>query len=256
MDKIAGPKSWRTGKNAARPAMAHMHGAGGMMQFDRYALYHLPGGRLGEFGAAWLGWDAREGRGVARPDIAGLPGEAADFTRTPARYGFHATLKAPFRLAEGHDRDAVARRAELICDHLAPFALELELATDWGFVALRPRRQPAQLLALEQSLVTRLDDLRAAMTPQERDRRRPDTLSDEARAHLDHWGYPYVLELFRYHLTLSGGLDAADAQALSQALQPVLGPMIAEPMVVNSVALMGEDGDGWFHMIREIGLRG
>ncbi len=226
------------------------------MTFRRYAIYHLPGGDLGKFGSRWLGWDAAAGHGLARPAIRHLPDEAETLTALPMRYGFHATLKAPFRLGANHGPGDLARRAELVCDHLAPFALDLELRCDWGFVALRPRGQPAALLALEQALVTRLDDLRAPLTPEERDRRRPDALPQKARAHLDHWGYPFVLDLFRYHLTLSNSLPADQAAALRDALAPHLAPLIAQPMAVTAVALMGEDDQGRFHVIRDIALRG
>lgn len=226
------------------------------MEYRRLAIYHLPPGPLGAAGAAWLGWDLRAGAAVPRPAVAGLPSDAEALTRTPRRYGFHATIKAPFRLAAGHGTDAVLRRAEMVCDHLPAFELALELRTDHGFVALRPRHQPPALLALEQALVTRLDDLRAPLTPEERDRRRPETLPAEARAHLDHWGYPWVLGLFQYHLTLSGSLDPETAARLARALDPMLAPLLAAPMPVASVALVGEDAEGRFHLIREIALRG
>lgn len=226
------------------------------MQFRRHAIYHLPDGDLGRFGGGWLGWDARRGDSPPRPAVADLPAPAERLTATPMRYGFHATLKAPFRLAAGHDGDDLLRRTRLVCDHLAPFALDLELRDDWGFVALRPRMQPPELLALEQALVTRLDDLRAPLAPEERDRRQPDALPQKARQHLDHWGYPFVLNLFQYHLTLSGGLAADQARALRLALQPALAPLIAAPVNVAAVAVMGEDAQGRFHLIEEVALRG
>lgn len=226
------------------------------MAFRRFALYHLPDGALGDFGAAWLGWDARAGVALPRPALPGLPDEAETLTAQPMRYGFHATLKAPFRLAEGHRPEDLARRARLVCDHLAPFSLRLELSMLHGFVALRPVAQPPRLLALEQALVTRLDDLRAPLSAEDRDRRRPETLPDQARRHLDHWGYPFVLDLFGYHLTLSGSLAPDPARALGQALMPALAPLIRRPMPVTAVALMGEDDMGRFHCIEAIPLRG
>lgn len=224
------------------------------MQFGRYAVYHLPGGALGDFGSAWLGWDARNGMVNLRPE--GLPAEAEALTDTPRRYGFHATLKAPFRLAEGRTPDELALALRLLCDHLAPFPLELQAEVDWGFLALRPVGQPAELLALESALVTRLDAFRAPLTGAERDRRNPDRLPEAARTHLGHWGYPFVLELFQYHLTLSNQLPPPLAEALRQALAPQLAPLIAAPMPVTSVALMGEDEDGRFHLIEDVPLRG
>lgn len=221
------------------------------MQFRRHAIYHLPAGPLADFGATWLGWDARTG---CRP-TGGAPqgGALADM---PRRYGFHATLKAPFRLAPGHDAAALALALRLLCDHLTGFALPLELRHDHGFVALRPRHQPPELLALEAALVTRLDDFRALLTAGERERRNPDALPDQARAHLDHWGYPYVLDLFQYHLTLSGPLPPAQATALRDRLSAPLAVLLAQPLPVAAIALMGEDEAGFFHMIEEFPLRG
>ena len=225
------------------------------MQFRRHAIYHLPEGPLGDFGAAWLGWDARRGCAAPAPDLPGLPDDRAALVAQPARYGFHATLKAPFRIAPAHGPEDLLRRAELVCDHLAPFELRLELSAEAGFLALRPDHQPPALVALEQALVTRLDDLRAPLSSEERDRRGPDRLSDLARQHLDHWGYPWVLGLFRYHLTLSGPVTPAQAQAAAEWLGPCLAPLIAQPMPVRAVALMGEDEAGRFHCLAEIPLR-
>lgn len=226
------------------------------MKFRRYAIYHLPGGELGRFGDGWLGWDVRLGQALPRPEVQGLPDDPRTLTAAPMRYGFHATLKAPFRLAEGRLVQDLEQRIALICDQLAPFALQMELRQDWGFVALRPRVQPPRLLALEQALVTRLDDLRAPLTADERARRRPEMLPETALQHLDRWGYPFVLDLFGYHLTLSGALPSGQSDQLHQALLPVLAPLIAAPMPVPAVALVGEDQAGRFHLIREFALRG
>ena len=117
-------------------------------------------------------------------------------------------------------------------------------------------QQPAELVALESSVVTRLDEFRAPLTPQEYDRRRPEALPAQARKHLDHWGYPFVLDLFSYHLTLSDGMDARAAGAVLDLLSPRLSPLIAAPMRVNAAALVGEDEAGFFHLIEEFPLRG
>lgn len=222
----------------------------------RYAIYHLPSGGLGEWGSAWLGWDARRGCEPGRPAIAGLPGDAGELVSTPMRYGFHATLKAPFRLAEGLSVADLAGRTAAICDGLAPFELPLGLHSDWGFVMLRPPDQPEALRALERALVTGLDPLRAPLTEAELARRKPHLLSAPARAHLDAWGYPFVLDLFNYHLTLSNSLPPAEARALQDALAPAVAPLIAAPMRVAAVALMAEDDNGRLHMLEELPLRG
>ncbi len=74
-----------------------------MTPFRRYALFWAPprGSALARFGASWLGWDAEAGELVPHPEVPRLPLPVAEITATPRRYGFHGTLKPPFRLAEG-----------------------------------------------------------------------------------------------------------------------------------------------------------
>lgn len=68
------------------------------MSFARFAIYYVPSkGHLADFGASWLGWDIVEARDVPQPDVPGL----RDITMKPRKYGFHGTLKPPFRLKEG-----------------------------------------------------------------------------------------------------------------------------------------------------------
>ena len=77
-----------------------------MGDWRRHAIYFAPpaGSPLAEFGADWLGWDPATGRGRDGFDLPGLPRRRAELVATPARYGFHATLKAPFRLGRGPRR--------------------------------------------------------------------------------------------------------------------------------------------------------
>ena len=80
-----------------------------MPVFTRFAVYYAPEpGPLADFGAAWLGWDATAGSARAHPDIAGLPRPVAEITQTPRKYGFHGTVKPPFRLAPGSTPEALA----------------------------------------------------------------------------------------------------------------------------------------------------
>ncbi|TWI35088.1 DUF1045 domain-containing protein [Paracoccus sulfuroxidans] len=222
------------------------------MDFKRFAIYHLPDAELGRFGSSWLGWDARKGRTLPHPD---LPLPIDKLVSTPARYGFHATLKAPFRLADGATAQEVAGAMRAICAQLSGFEMPVSLQDDWGFMALRPEGPPPpQLIALEAALVTRLDHLRAPLTEAERARRHPDRLPPKALAHLDHWGYPFVLDAFQYHLTLTGALPVPQQQDIRKVLDPVLAPLLARPMPVRAVALMGEDRAGFFHLIEEVPL--
>lgn len=222
------------------------------MHFSRYAIYHLPDGALGQWGAEWLGWDARRGRALPHPDIAGL--DLATLTGAPRRYGFHATIKAPFRLVEGASPDDLAVALQLLAGRHAPFHMAMQLSQDWGFLALRPVTPPPTLAALESALVRGLDRFRAPLTAPDFARRRPETLPPRARAHLGEWGYPFVLDLFHYHLTLTGALPATELTRIGTALAPLLPALLARPMPVAALALMGEDQDGFFRLIGEFPL--
>src|SRR5260370_30562784 len=75
-----------------------------MMADRRYAIYFVPAPvtALYRFGAAALGYDCFTGADIATLDA--LPVDAGawrELTREPRRYGFHATLQAPFHLAAG-----------------------------------------------------------------------------------------------------------------------------------------------------------
>src|SRR6266436_2078374 len=84
-----------------------------MMTDPRYAIYFVPAPdtALYRFGAGALGYDCFTGADMATLDT--LPVDAGawrELTREPRRYGFHATLKAPFRLAEGRTEAGADRR--------------------------------------------------------------------------------------------------------------------------------------------------
>ena len=68
------------------------------------------------------------------------------------------------------------------------------------------------------------------------------------------WGYPYLFDAFRFHLTLTGPVE--DGEALQPELEAALAPIMAEPMVFDSLSLLGEAGDGRFHQIARVPLSG
>lgn len=229
-----------------------------MDDFGRYAIYYAP--RDGAFADAmsrWLGWDAAAGRAVAHPALDGLPLPVAELTAEPRRYGFHGTIKAPFRLAGGIGRDDLHRAVARCAAQLAPVTMPgLHLAALKGFVALLPEGNEAQLLTLGAEVVTRLDPLRAPLGAEEMAKRRPDRLTPRQRDLLALWGYPFVMEEFRFHLTLTGPLDAAQAAAVRAVLDPWLAPLLPRPFVIEDLCLFGEDAAGRFHLLSRHALTG
>lgn len=225
-----------------------------MNGFRRFAVYYTPEGDLARFGAGWLGWDSAAGAPAPHPDLPGLAAaRIAALTAVPRRYGFHATLKPPFALAG--EAGALADDLRRLAAGLAPVVLKhgLRLAAPEGFLALIPVRQTDALTDLAARLVAGLDHHRAPLTPEDRARRRPDRLTPHQRDLLDRWGYPWVMDQFRFHMTLTGP-DVPEGVA--GALAPVLVPLLPRPFVIDSVTLSGEDDQGRFHDVMRVPLGG
>lgn len=229
-----------------------------MTDFTRYAVYYAPReGDLASFGAAWLGWDARSGSPVAHPDIAGLPRPVTDLTESARKYGFHATLKPPFRLAPETSHVALERDLAELARVMAPVELDgLEVARLGGFVALVAKGETDALLRLAARVVERLDTHRAEMGADELNRRDSHRLSPRQRQNLMRWGYAHVMQDFRFHMTLTGRLPRGEADQVLRSLGPVLAPLLPEPFVVDALCLFGESRDGRFHLIRRHALCG
>ena len=185
-----------------------------------YAAPH-PGDPLWAFGSAVIGYDAATGEILSRTPPLGLKhGCWAALTADPRRYGFHATLKAPFRLGDRLDTGHLSEAVRLFGDGmqtLAPFALEVRAIGE--FLALVPTSAPDELQSFAASVVTSFDPFRAPLSDGERERRLAAGLSERQIGNLEKWGYPYVLEDFRFHMSLTGKIrDATLRNELKIAL--------------------------------------
>lgn len=228
-----------------------------MTQFSRYAIYYTPPpGAFAAFGASWLGWDAITGDTRDHPDIAPLPLDISTITKRPRKYGFHATLKPPFHLAdavtEAELRDAIA---DLTCG-LQKVTLEgLALARMGRMLALRPTNENRELNRLAAEIVQKLDRFRSPPDEQEITRRLKPHFSDRHRELLATWGYPYVLDEFRFHMTLTGALRPEYIDAVQTALSKAVLPLIPQPFVINEISLFGEREDGMFQLLETYPLK-
>jgi len=220
------------------------------MQFRRYGIYYTPRhGALADFGAAWLGWDPVAGQSVAHPAVDGLPCAISEITTSPRKYGLHGTIKPPFYLAVGMDADGLASNFEGLCSKLRPITMGgLVLARLGNFVALKIDGDQTPLTDLAATVVRELDVFRAPASQAEMARRRTANLSAEQEALLVQWGYPYVMEEFRFHMTLTGHLGT-DIEATMNALAPHVAPLLKRPFEIDSLTLVGEDKNGMFHEV-------
>lgn len=223
-------------------------------KFERFAVYYAPtaDSLLAQAGASWLGWDADEGCACAHPDL-GV--DLAALTVAPRKYGLHGTLKPPMRLTCPDETflDAV----ETLAEGLAPVEIgHLCLRIIDGFLAIMPDVQPQPLADLAGQIVRDLDPFRAPPTSDELARRRAAGLSQRQEDLLLAWGYPYVMEEFRFHVTLSDRLPAAQITDALRAAYAWFGPALDAKHHVQELVVFGEDRTGQFHLIRRFALGG
>ncbi|ULX51567.1 hypothetical protein A9P79_06420 [Cupriavidus taiwanensis] len=222
----------------------------------RYAIYLPPSGPLRIFGSHWLGRDADTG--ATLPPTPDMPAAPADWTRAPAHYGLHATLKPPFRLADGANGAMLDAAARDLARRQAPFDAALALCALRGFVAwtLAAGGSPP-MQALADACVLAFDPLRAPPSAQELARRTADQLSAEERRMLDAWGYPYVFGTFVFHITLTGMLDAAGQRAAMAQLEAASGKLLQAPMHVDRISVFVQPAQGEdFVVARHYGFDG
>jgi putative phosphonate metabolism protein len=227
-----------------------------MTAIRRYAIYHAPpSGVLARRAAGWLGWDPETGQAVPRPEL-GLSAE--EMTAEPRRYGFHATIKPPFRLAPGHTASALSVALDALTGQLAPVVVPgLELRSLGGFLALVPVSESTPLQDLAAAIVRGLDPFRAPLTAAELTRRRPERLTPRQRALLDLWGYPYVMEEFRFHMTLTDSLPPEQADRAAPILRHWFAEVLPRPYAITDLCLFGErSDDGQFVLLSRHPLQG
>jgi 2'-5' RNA ligase len=199
----------------------------------RYAIYLAPpaDSALWRFGSFVLGYDAATGEDIQGFGLPVVPAPVWHLqTARPRTYGFHATLKAPFRLAPDKTLEHLKSELRIFAASRAPFDLGPLAVTslggsDGGFAALTLQRDCPALVALEADVVMLFDRFRAPLTTQEFAARKPERLSARERLHLEAWGYAHVLDDFRFHMTLSGHVANPDdvADALADALANTVG---------------------------------
>ncbi|MGR3493817.1 DUF1045 domain-containing protein [Citreimonas sp.] len=224
-----------------------------MSLHSRHAVYFMPPeGPLASFGATWLGWDAQAGRDVPQYDLPGLD----TLTDTPRKYGFHATLKPPFRLAMGESVEALRDAVDALAARTAPaWADGLVLSRLGRFLALTPDGDNSDIARVAAACVQDLDRFRAPASEAELERRRAAGLDARAEALLRDWGYPYVLDRFRFHMTLTGKIARDDLDRVEAMVAEAL-PPLPQPFVLDSICLCGEREDGRFELLHRYALSG
>jgi len=232
----------------------------------RYAIYIAPpaDSPLWRFGSSVLGYDAQTGEDVAQPALSSV--DAARFhllTEDPRRYGFHATLKSPMRLAPGREEADLLAAVEDFCAARPAFTLprlsvEAVGANGRGdaFIALIEPTPTPELMAFEREVVVSFEPFRAPLTGEEIARRHPERLSERQREYLATYGYPGVLDEFRFHLTLTGRIPAAELAGVLAELRALRAQAVGdEPLRVDELAIYRQIPGERFVIISRCRLR-
>lgn len=216
-----------------------------MTGFPRYAIYFAagPNSPLSRFGAALLGYDAYTGDETPFPrEALEVAPDWRDLTADPRKYGFHATLKAPMALAPGKFEAELVAACVAFAGKARPLpVIQPVVDSISGFIAVIPAEPVEALQQLAADCVRDFDSFRAALSAEDRARRRPEKLSERQRDHLDRWGYPYVMEEFRFHMTLTGRLDAERRGPILEMLRARFAGLGIEKLVVDRIALFKQD---------------
>ncbi|MCA8908477.1 MAG: DUF1045 domain-containing protein [Rhodospirillaceae bacterium] len=205
----------------------------------RYAIYFSPPADqpLGRLGHGWLGRDPAGELPPPRPE--GLPAPLPDIVSSPAHYGFHATLKAPFEPADSATEDDLLEFARSVARHMEPVTLDDGLTVDelGHFLALVPAGGADGLDQLAGHVVRTFEPYRAPVSAFDLARRRLAALSERQEQNLVDWGYPYVFEEFRFHMTLTAELDEDARATWRTILTDGFAEIIGQPFTLDRICV-------------------
>ena len=215
---------------------------------QRFAIYYAPAATdpLWLKAVEWHGRDPLSGEAF-ETEVSGVTREAL-FARSVSarRYGFHATIKAPMALAEGRTRAELETALASFAAAHAPVAIgALKLVLLEGFLALVPAQQSAELTAFAAEVVEGFEAFRAPTSPAERERRLKGSHYSARQIELiDTLGYPYVLEQFQLHMTLTDRLPESEREAYSRAAAAHFGALATQETMLDRLVLFHEPDAG------------
>jgi hypothetical protein len=214
--------------------------------FVRYAIFFTPqpGTALAAFGRSWFG-RANDGATLQAFSATGLAGASiARMPAMPSRYnGLHSVFKAPFALRDGMGPEALKARLTSFAQRRKPVATgPLTLARAGRYLVLRPVEPKPALDWLAAQCVGAFEGFAAPVSACAQKEAHNQQLTDYQRLLLKSFGDPHVLSEYRFCITLTGPLDTAHLERVSQALWPVLEEICASGVTVDALSLFGDAG--------------
>ena len=219
----------------------------------RFAIYAAPGvGSADPVGVLllqraeqWLGRNVSPNPVTPGTPPGWTPAAIDAMTASARRYGFHATLKPPFRLADDRTPEELdAAVARFAAGSAAAVIPRLTLARLGGFFALVPGVHAPGLHGLADEAVRALDDFRAPATEAELARRNQAKLTPRQRELLSAWGYPYVLDEFGFHLTLTDRIPREQRPTVERVLSDWFAELLGADLPVDALGVFTEAEPG------------
>ena len=220
------------------------------MNFSRYAIYYIPDLPLFQIGSDWLGWNS-----ITEQETL-LSADHRRITDRPRKYGFHATLKPPFSLASNSTQGDLQDAFHAFCATVSPATGgTLKISRLGRFLAMTQDVQSNEVTELAASTVSHFDKFRAPLSEQDIAKRRQRRLTPEQDALMLRWGYPYMMQEFKFHMTLTGPLQNDEIDAIEHDANTRFREFLGQPLKIASIALLGEDSDsGRFHVVDKLSL--
>ena len=220
------------------------------MNFSRYAIYYIPDLPLFQIGSDWLGWNSQSGQETF------LSADDRRITDRPRKYGFHATVKPPFLLASHSTQGELQDAFHAFCATSSPATCgTLKIARLGRFLAMTQDVQSNEVTELAASTVSYFDKFRAPLSDKDIEKRRQRRLTPQQDELLLRWGYPYVMQEFKFHMTLTGPLQNDEIVSIEQLANTRFQEFIGQSLNIALLALLGEDRDsGRFHVIEKLSL--
>jgi len=230
---------------------------------ERFALYVSPPAKslLYQKASTWLQYDAYTGKSTESFNSVNFSLDQPAYEihiKNAAKYGFHATLKPPFRLKEGQSQEQLIQAIYDFCIEKKPIDCgKLQLTTLGNFITLGLEKPCQQLNTLAQQCVETFEPFRAELNSQEFQKRNPEKLTRRQQVLLNQWGYPYVDDEYRFHLTLTDSLPTEQLEVVKNHLHELFLPVLDRNIQVNAVHLFHQENEqSHFKVIRSFPFSG
>jgi hypothetical protein len=211
----------------------------------RYALSYVPekDSPLSNFGREWLGRDIDTAEELEQHQVPGVAKERLkELTHWRRSDGLHGVLKPPFHLNPGSSFNGLMDTAHLFAQFLEQVEIpQLEVNIIGKFVALTPTIASRQLVELASDCVRVFEGYRKPIMVDVDSRYRHDKLTVYQKRMLKHWGYPYVMEEFRFFIPLTDRIeDDEERNLITKAITKISKPVLKQPLSIRELTVLGQ----------------